>query len=153
MEGFLVNVTSPSWWLSVLVTSVVAIVLARYLMPRLESVGSRFSSRIQALTEKSKRERENRIEWLRQDKHEQLLISHSITRNYIVGATLIIMGNNLLTLSVVIISVVSGLGTLVMIMGFTYLFDGKSSRTMLEEARKERKPTQSAPDTASVTEA
>jgi hypothetical protein len=72
MEEAYKAITSPAWWVGVVIVGLIINLAAAYLKPRLDQAASSVSLRWATRTEEQRRQRLERIEGLRGNIHEQL---------------------------------------------------------------------------------
>lgn len=75
MEEFMNNLSSPSWWAGVVIIGILLNVLSGYLKDGLDKGSSRVSRWWANRSEKSRKERNELLNSLRNDKQEQILLA------------------------------------------------------------------------------
>lgn len=80
MEEFLNNLSSPSWWIGVIIIGIILNLVAAYLKTHLDTRLSRFSKWWRDRSEIRKKERESKIKKLRNNPQEQILFAVSALR-------------------------------------------------------------------------
>ena len=85
MDELLQNLSSPAWWVSVVVAGVVVNVVAHYLRQLLDSRLARVSTRWAARRDARQRQRASLLAALKASEHKQLLYATSEVRYWIRG--------------------------------------------------------------------
>jgi hypothetical protein len=83
MQEIIKQLTSLSWWISVVVVGVLASLAAAYLKPRTDRVIGSVSGRYRRRNGQRARARAGQIEALRSDRHEQIMFAISINYRYL----------------------------------------------------------------------
>lgn len=79
MNNFLLDITSPSWWLSVIVAGILVNLIAVYLKPQIDKFFTHlFKKRYQKRNVARERKRQQKIKLLAGDSHEQVMKAFTI---------------------------------------------------------------------------
>ena len=91
MTDFLSSLSSPSWWLGVVIVGLLINLIAAYLKPRLDRWLGGSSRWWETRTEKRRRARQARIRKLRESQHEQTMAALEALRSALLGVVLLMM--------------------------------------------------------------
>jgi hypothetical protein len=80
MHSVLDNFSSPAWWISVVIVSILTSIIAAYMKPLLDRGGSRFSARWRDRIAQNAAARSHAIELLRGSSHEQVMLAFAEIR-------------------------------------------------------------------------
>ena len=73
MEELLRNVSSPSWWVGVVIVGILINLISAYLKPRIDGIASKLSTRRRNQVAADQEFRKAAVERLKADPHEQLM--------------------------------------------------------------------------------
>ena len=104
MNDFISSVSSPGWWLSVVIVGILINLTSAYLKPRLDGWLCVSSRRWATRTEDRRRLREARIQKLRESQHEQLMAASEVL-DWRLRSVAVMLGAALLMALVVTIEV------------------------------------------------
>ena len=113
MTNFLRDIGSPYWWLSVFVVGLAVNLLSAYLKPRLDRLLAKGSTSWATRNEKKKAAFLARVERCRSSEHQQVMLSHSVTRQYLATLTILVMAGILVTFVSIIDALPAPLGVAV----------------------------------------
>jgi hypothetical protein len=113
MHDFVSNLLSPQWWLSVVVVSIVLNVSSAYFKSALDKRLSTISARRRARLENERREDEETVAGLREDRHRQVLTAFHEMRLRQITVNYLLFGVGFLVLYLGVLSLKSALRPLV----------------------------------------
>jgi hypothetical protein len=151
MQELIKQLTSISWWVSVVVAGVLASLAAAYLKPRTDRVIGSVSVRYRRRNEQQAKARAKQIEDLRLDQHEQIVFAILINYKLLRAIHFLVMGSILAVLLVatsdisavhystilsVFFMVSKCLVALAVLIGLRYVSETTSDYEILAESRK-----------------
>ena len=146
MTGFFDNLSSPTWWVGVVIVGILINLVSAYLKPRLDIFFSSGSSWWARRSQEKQLQRKARIERMKADPHEQLITAFTELRIRVRGLGFILLG--LFVFTAATFAVGSGMGVIVsklllllsaisILMGLTDQLDAIRLKVELKEARGE----------------
>jgi hypothetical protein len=142
MEEFINNLSSPSWWIGVVVIGILLNLLSDYLRQSLDKGSSRISRWWANRSEQSRRKRNEQLDVLRSDKQEQILLSTKeivYRLQSIFFVTLCILAFVLKEAYFPFLpSAVNMVFGLILLIGLSCHWDAMRARSLLAEARNEK---------------
>jgi hypothetical protein len=121
MEDALKAITSPAWWVGVVIVGLLINLVAAYLKPRLDQAASSISVRWATRTDEQRRQRLERIQHLRGDVNEQLFASFDVIYA-LLGAILLLIGSMFLFMVLFPYRTKLNLGNLTFLLTFPTIF-------------------------------
>jgi hypothetical protein len=131
MSDMTKTLSSPVWWISVVVAGILINLLSSYLRTLLDVRFSKLSKRWRERSEKQKRERENYVQSLLGQPHRQIVEFHRSTRLHILSVMCLVLGTFALGLSMaarafgvplIITSLIGFVSGLVFLVAIAFLF-------------------------------
>jgi hypothetical protein len=99
MQDFINNLSSPYWWISIVVVGLILNIISAYFRDAIDTVLSRMSTWWSKRSDKRKNKREDQITSLIGDKDAQHIVTISEFRNRIRALYYLILGMSLITVS------------------------------------------------------
>jgi hypothetical protein len=142
MKTFAEQLSSTSWWLSVVIVGIAINVTAAYIKSRLDGVLSNASSWWKGRSEREKEKRQKLIEKLKNSKEEQFLAVTDDLRERIRAIHMLLLGvffmliPEFIDLGKVVQPIILGTAGLTYFLSFLVFQRGARIKSLLNEARK-----------------
>lgn len=153
MNELLRNISSPSWWVGVVIVGILINLISAYLKPRIDGIVSKFSTRRRNQLAADREFRKATVERLRADPHEQVMAVASELRwrmrslgAMLLGAVCIICyigvaspnsGLAAGSAQTVLRIAFQGMAAVILLLAMSELLSAMRIRNLLYEARKE----------------